>query len=260
MNLLIPSLFRPRKRRANRQRIGNGSQPEVEGIPSSQVGTIPAAPAIVSQPTPPPAKSPDLLCWELRGALDQVGHGYFNFGEVVVEEAVANCRVFANRHRAIDSLPKGGIVAEVGTQTGLFADHIFQTARPEKLHLFDLSLEWFESTVLVEPIRDGRVEIHLGDSSTELSKFPAQYFDWLYIDGNHSYAGVKKDIAEAVRAVKRDGLLVFNDYTVWSPLEACNYGVLKAVNELVNSGEWEFVYLALHPWGYHDAALRRRAA
>ncbi|MEX0612585.1 MAG: class I SAM-dependent methyltransferase [Pirellulales bacterium] len=167
-------------------------------------------------------------------------------------------RVFANRHRAIESLPKGGVVAEVGTQTGHFANHIFKAAKPDKLHLFDLSLEWFDSSLLEEPIRDGLVEIHLGDSSTGLSKFPAEHFDWLYIDGDHSYAGVKKDIAQAVRAVKHHGLLVFNDYTVWSPLEACNYGVLKAINELVNSGEWEFLYLALHPWGYHDAALRRR--
>jgi hypothetical protein len=188
------------------------------------------------------------------------GHSFFEFGEIVVDEAVVNCRVIANRHRAIESLPKGGVVAEVGTQTGRFADHIFRTARPQKLHLFDISMEWFDSSVLVDPIRDGRVQIHIGDSSTELSKFPAEHFDWLYIDGDHSYAGVKRDIAQAVRTVKRNGLLVFNDYTVWSPLEVSNYGVLKAVNELVNGGEWEFVYLALHPWSYHDAALRRRAA
>jgi hypothetical protein len=190
----------------------------------------------------------------------ELGPGNFDFGDVVGDDAVARCRVFANRHRAIESLPQGGIVAEVGTQTGNFANHIFKAARPSSLHLFDLSLDWFDSRLLVEPIRDGRVQIHLGDSSTELGKFPAEHFDWLYIDGDHSYRGVSRDIAQAVRTVKRDGLLVFNDYTVWSPLEACNYGVLKAVNELVNSGEWEFVYLALHPWGYHDVALRRREA
>jgi hypothetical protein len=234
MTALIPNLFRARNRKAR------------------QSPTPSAAPSI------PPAKSPDELCNELRAALKPLGNNYFNFGEVVIDDAVAGCRVFANRHRAIESLPKGGVVGEVGTQTGHFANHIFTVAQPGKLHLFDLSMEWFDTTLLVEPIRRGSVEIHLGDSSTELGKFPPEHFDWLYIDGDHSYVGVKKDIAQAVRRVKRDGLLVFNDYTTWSPLEACNYGVLKAVNELVNSGEWEFVYLALHPWGYHDAALRRR--
>jgi hypothetical protein len=214
---------------------------------------------ISALPAPTQQKSPDELRLELRAALERVGHTYFEFGEIVIDDAVSGCKLFANRHRAIESLPKGGVIAEVGTQTGRFADHLFKTARPTKLHLFDLSLEWFDSSVLVEPIRNGSVEIHLGDSATELGKFPLEHFDWLYIDGDHSYEGVKRDIAQATRTVKRNGLLVFNDYTVWSPLEVCNYGVLKAVNELVNSGEWEFVYLALHPWSYHDVALRRRS-
>jgi hypothetical protein len=234
MNALIPNLFRAKKRRT--------AQPV--SLPESA--------------SPPAAKSPESLCNELRAALKDTGNSFFNFGDVVVDDAVTGCRVFANRHAAIESLPKGGIVAEVGTQTGHFANHIFTVAQPKKLHLFDLSMEWFDTTLLLEPIRRKSVEIHLGDSSTELGKFPAEHFDWIYIDGDHSLPGVTKDIAQAVRRVKRNGFLVFNDYTTWSPLEACNYGVLKAVNELVNSGEWEFVYLALHPWGYHDAALRRR--
>jgi hypothetical protein len=228
MNALISHLFRPKSRRA------------------AHAASTP--------------KSPTELCLELRESIKHTGNTFFNFGDIVIDDAVTGCRVFANRHRAIESLPKGGVIAEVGTQTGHFADHIYKVAKPERLHLFDLSLEWFDRTVLVEPIRQGKVEIHLGDSAAQLGKFPAEHFDWLYIDGDHSYAGVKRDIAQAVRTVKRDGFLVFNDYTVWSPLEACNYGVLKAINELVNSGEWEFAYLALHPWGYHDAALRRRAA
>src|SRR5262245_27875155 len=89
-------------------------------------------------------KSADELRRELRTAIERVGHGFFEFGEIAQGEAVANCRVFANRHQAIESIPPGGIVAEVGTQTGRFAHHIFRANRPAKLHLFDLSLEWFD--------------------------------------------------------------------------------------------------------------------
>ncbi len=191
-------------------------------------------------------------------ALDAFGQRYFEFGDVVHDDALVHCQLIGNRHRAIETLPKGGIVAEVGTQTGQFADHIYEVAQPKRLHLFDLSLEWFDKNLLVEPIQQGIVQFHIGDSPSKLGEFPDEHFDWLYIDGDHSYGGVTKDIAQAVRTVKRDGVLVFNDYTVWSPLEVCNYGVLKAVNELVNGGEWEFLYLALHPWGYHDVALHRR--
>ncbi len=244
MNLSIASLLSPIRRKP------------APVAPPPVVNTAAALPV----PAIAPAKSPYDLCKELRASIAPLGNSFFNFGELVIDDAVDNCRVISNRHRAIESLPKGGVVAEVGTQTGHFAGHIYKTACPKKLHLFDLSLEWFDQKILVEPRRTGDVEIHLGDSSTELGKFPEEHFDWIYIDGDHSYNGVKRDIAQAVLRVKRDGFLVFNDYTVWSPLEVCNYGVLKAINELVNEGEWEFVYLALHPWGYHDVALRRRPA
>jgi hypothetical protein len=248
MNLTFLRLPRSRNRLSRRA--------TARPAPPSEIA-VKTTPTIIA---PPPQETLDELRIKLRKSFEEAGQGYFDLGEVVNDDTVLHCQVFANRHRAIETLPKGGIVAEVGTQTGHFADHIFKAAQPKSLHLFDLSLEWFDKSVLVEPIQDGRVQIHLGDSSTELAKFPAEHFDWLYIDGNHSYDGVIKDIAEAIRTVKRDGILVFNDYTTWSPLEVCNYGVLKAVNELVNGGEWEFLYLALHPWGYHDVALRRRNA
>ena len=52
-------------------------------------------------------------------------------------------------------------------------------------------------------------------------------------------------------------MLVFNDYTIWSPLEAMAYGVPAAVHELALIDGWKFVFLALDPQGYCDVALRR---
>jgi hypothetical protein len=180
-----------------------------------------------------------------------------DLGEPVPADAVANCRLYANRHQAIASLLKGGIVGEVGTQTGRFAKAIFDIAKPRRLDVFDLTLDRFMPGELAEPIRRGEVVMHVGDSAALLATFPDQHFDWLYIDADHSYEGVQRDIAQAVKKVKETGVLVFNDYTLWSPLEGCRYGVLKAVNELAATGVWDFAYLALHPWGYHDVALRR---
>jgi SAM-dependent methyltransferase len=167
------------------------------------------------------------------------------------------CRVFADRYVAIRSLKANGVVGEVGTQTGRFAAYIDETSRPRELHLFDLSMDAFEVPALTSGANARRVFFHVGDSSTELAQFPRHHFDWLYIDGDHSYAGVQRDIAAAVRVLKPDGMLVFNDYTTWSPAEVCAYGVLRAVNELLNGGGWEMLYIALEPMGYHDVALRR---
>jgi hypothetical protein len=91
-----------------------------------------------------------------------------------------------------------------------------------------------------------------------LENFPDNYFDWIYIDADHSYEGVKKDINKSKTKVKRDGLLVFNDYTPWSVAELIPYGVPKAVNEFCIANNWEIIYFALDSYfGYHDVAIRR---
>lgn len=180
-------------------------------------------------------------------------------GPPLEQHAVNGCRVFADRYTAVRSLPTNGIVGEVGTQTGRFAAFIDEVSRPRELHLFDLDGDALEVPALTGGQNARRVFFHVGDSSTELTRFPRHYFDWLYIDGDHSYAGVQRDIAAAVCVLKPDGFLVFNDYTTWSPAEVSVYGVLRAVNELLNAG-WEMTYIALEPMGYHDVALRRVAA
>jgi hypothetical protein len=167
------------------------------------------------------------------------------------------CILLPNRVEMLKRLSKGGTGAEIGTQEGWFADIIMDIVQPAKLHLFDLDdgplRAREESTLLRRP----EVQLHLGDSSTMLATFPEDYFDWIYIDGDHSYEGVSRDIRVARTKVKPGGLLMFNDFTLWSPLECIDYGVPYAVCELSMSFSFTFVYFALHHYLYNDVALRR---
>ncbi len=43
-------------------------------------------------------------------------------------------------------------------------------------------------------IKAGQVKIHRGYSTDILEQFPDEYFDWIYIDGNHLYEYVKNDL------------------------------------------------------------------
>jgi hypothetical protein len=169
-------------------------------------------------------------------------------------ERLEGCVLLKDREEILQRLPRGGIAAEVGTQEGLFAEKIWSIVQPERLHLFDLDDKWFCARhLLMRP----EVQLHLGDSSTSLAAFPDNYFDWLYIDGDHSYDGVRRDIEVARTRVRPGGLLIFNDFTIWSIAECCDYGVPYAVCEFVEQHGWDFVYFALHPHCYHDVALRR---
>jgi Methyltransferase domain len=177
---------------------------------------------------------------------------------------VKNCRLVESRVKMLEYLPKNSVVAEVGTQYGRFAEKILAIAQPQKLHLIDGNFDLFKAEINQKPllqagIENGTVELHEGDSSTTLASFSEEYFDWMYIDADHAYEGVCKDIDRGHSKVKPDGLMVFNDYTNWSVCEIMPYGVAKAVNEFCIAKNWEIVFLALQSFGYHDIAIKRNS-
>ena len=158
-----------------------------------------------------------------------------------------------------EHLPKRAVVAEVGVDAGDNARTILEGAEPQELHLIDLDFSGLKRHGIEPALREGFVRLHEKDSAAALASFPDEYFDWIYIDGDHSYPGVKRDIEEAKRAVKTDGLLVFNDYIIYSYVHLVRFGVVDAVNELCVAEDWEVRFFALSPWMYCDVALARRA-
>jgi hypothetical protein len=176
----------------------------------------------------------------------------------LTERHLSNCRVVTNREFILQQMKKGAVVAEVGVQEGQFSKLILQLCEPRELHLIDriLSNYSIEQKFKYE-IEGGQVILHENDSSTAISKFPDAYFDFLYIDADHSYKGVQRDIQAAKTKVKEGGFLIFNDYTYWSPGECINYGVIQAVNELCVKENWEMIYFALAGYMYCDVAIRK---
>jgi hypothetical protein len=174
------------------------------------------------------------------------------------DEHVRNCQVLSSRERIIQKMKKGGHVAEIGVQEGVFSRFILEDNHPAKLHLFDIDLRRFDiAGRFARQIEAGQVVLHEGDSSVEVAKLPDRYFDFIYVDGDHSYEGVRRDIAASRSKIKDDGYLVFNDYTFWSPAECMMYGVVQAVNELCLAEGWELRYFALACYMYCDVALQR---
>lgn len=68
------------------------------------------------------------------------------------------------------------------------------------------------------------------DSVTALRKFPAGHFDWVFIDGDHSFEGAARDIRESLRVVKPTGWILGHDYD-WP-------GVRKALDTILPDARW----------------------
>jgi hypothetical protein len=151
------------------------------------------------------------------------------------------------------TLPKGGVVAELGVFVGDFADSIISECNPSRLHLIDkwegivkcrneegirrrvnLSEEYPRIAKKYSMIAE--VIMNKGSTTDVMGTFQDAYFNWVYIDAGHSYAAVASDIITSTRTVKPGGFICGHDYSPRFP------GVVRAVDEAVNAG---LVFVAL---------------
>jgi len=167
-------------------------------------------------------------------------------------ELLAGCRVCASRNELVTKLPRHARVAEVGTYRGGFARHILDACDPAELHLIDIDVSLLDPSVAT----DRRVTIHRGLSDEMLARCPDNHFDWIYIDGDHSYDGASRDAHVAATKVKPGGYLVFNDFAHADPYLGA-YGVHRAVVEFAVTRGWPFVWFAYEPNALYDVALQR---
>jgi predicted O-methyltransferase YrrM len=190
-------------------------------------------------------------------AYEAEGGRYIDRARILPQALVADCRFMADRYEMLKRLPKGAVCAEVGTDRGDFARRILDDCAPAHLHVFELDVSRIDPKNLTDAVREGRASIHEGDSAASLAALEDACFDWVYIDADHSLAGVRRDIAAALPRLKPGGLLVFNDYCVWSVSSMRRCGVAQAVNELMIERSWPLVYFAFQASGYFDVAVRK---
>jgi methyltransferase family protein len=193
-------------------------------------------------------------------------------------EHLDDARLYADRFDMIRKLkiPNGGAVAEIGVFRGDFSEFLIDTLSPKQFFAYDLFDMSPLRTMWDKPIEsyfDGlgwkafygkrfekkptKVTMVEGPTSETLTNSPSDYFDLVYVDAGHSYEDVSRDAKHALRMVKRDGVVVFNDYIMTDHLYNTPYGVVHAVNEIVAEGLWKVVGLALNSHMFCDVALKQ---
>lgn len=167
----------------------------------------------------------------------------------------------AKREELIKCLPFNNTVCEIGVDQGYFSDVILKNSNPNKLHLIDPwchipADDYIRDTVNVNDyeqdvkyrnvlnrfsnnIRNGQVIVHRDFSYNVMKSFNDKYFDWIYVDADHSYNGCKSDLYNYERTVKDDGFICGHDYD----LTAFGGGVVKSVNEFCADRNWELIFL-----------------
>lgn len=164
---------------------------------------------------------------------------------------VEKCEVLPDRSALLCELANHGVVAEIGVAKGDFSSKILSKTDPDTLHLIDVwdseryhqGLHDTVQSRFDTEIEEGTVEVHKSRSTEAADLFPANYFDWIYIDTNHSYETTRNELHQFAPKIKNGGLISGHDYRMGNYETSVRYGVIEAVHEFCVNNEWRLEFL-----------------
>lgn len=128
-----------------------------------------------------------------------------------------------NFKRLIDHNPKLAVAVDIWKADGNPAHNDVGSTQAE----LDQMYENFKKEVA------GRcpVQICREYSFDAVKKFADNYFDFVYVDGDHTYEGCKKDLDDWFPKIKSGGFLVGDDFRYSINRLHVQFGVIEAVTE-----------------------------
>jgi predicted O-methyltransferase YrrM len=113
---------------------------------------------------------------------------------------------------------------EVGIDIGKSTFYLLDNIPNLKIYAIDLNIKKFYNSEVKEKYQDRLIPLQ-GKSYVIADQLPDNFVDIIFIDADHSYEAVKKDIIKFTPKLKSGGLLTGHDI---------DYpGVNQAVNELI---------------------------
>ena len=197
--------------------------------------------------------------------------------------------IIGDRDRLIEQLPKKAIWTEIGVYRGDFSQKVLEICEPNEFHLIDNwkfeikehnpfddtpdNFSGFAGKIHWEHFGDdpnatqeenyqyvksrfehlSHVKVVRSNSIDGMKGFADHYFDVMYIDANHQYEYILRDLMEARKKLKPGGILLLNDFYEGPGGAEQNLGVMGAANTFVK--RYGFHYLAMTHGAYCDVAM-----
>ena len=162
-----------------------------------------------------------------------------DFGKPKIWENINGWFNFHNFYTSMVGKFDNAIFVEVGCWEGksttFMADKIKKSGRNIKFYAVDIWEDYVQEGLTwsanmnkflknIEPLKD-YINVIKGDSEEAITQFADKTVDFVFIDGNHQYEFIKKDIECWLPKMKKGGVLAGHD----TQFE----GVMKAINELL---------------------------
>lgn len=186
---------------------------------------------------------------------------------LISQEQLNNAKLYTTKFEFIKHIPKGGHLLEIGTLGGDYAEPLL-AAEPASLDLLDTfeSKDWqgsnrFNEHTHYDYIKDKfkehpEVSLLRGYTDKILPTLTKKY-DYIYIDADHNYKQVKRDLDNAYKLIADGGIIGFNDY-IYDDRYYNVYGVIQTVCEFLDEHkDWQVIGFALQEEMYADVYIQK---
>lgn len=149
------------------------------------------------------------------------------------------------------SLNLNGYGIEIGVAEGNFSEILLSTSNLKELYMVDAWQNFGDKYVDINNVSDreqlsrylkvvhrmkkfgNRATVLRGDCNAMVEHFMDNVFDFVYLDADHSYEFVKKNLNDWYPKVKVGGIFAGHDYLDGKDLAGTVFGVKSAVDEFV---------------------------
>lgn len=138
---------------------------------------------------------------------------------------------------------KPNVMVEIGTDEGIGTVHLALGNPKGKVHTIDIREEcrgFLEGYSFYKDIDN--VEIITGDSQNVVSNFSDEQIDMLFIDGDHTYEGEKRDYVLYLPKVKKGSIILIDDIG--------NDDVRQVWDEIIDQPKVKLPWLRPHEQGF----------
>ncbi len=168
------------------------------------------------------------------------------------------------RQHMLHQLPKHAVIAEIGVNKGDFSAEILSTCTPLKLMLIDVWTSQRYHEGLFEGVKNrfstgiqsGQIEIKRAFSFDAIATCPDAYFDWVYLDTDHTLETTRRELELLRLKMKPGGIIAGHDYIMGNWNGGIRYGVMEAVREFCLKYDWEMIFLTHELQDHPSFAIR----
>lgn len=212
-----------------------------------------------------------------EGNIDLPDVEILTYVKTIAQKQLINAKLYSDRYEFVKTLKDNLTFLEIGSLAGDYAEYIIKEKNPKESFLVDVFGQ--DDCMYIDPelkldnprfsknnhfpyfvnrFKKYNGVIYRGDCHKIMTKLSDNYFDFIYLDADHSLESVMFQLNQSARILAPNGIIGINDYCMGFQVEPYErIGTVPAVNLFLHHNPtWKVIGFALNDFLTSDIYLQ----